>query len=651
MQAIEVLEEAAEAADADRVDDARAKLRSLIRLAGELAEAPAGQVDQLLIACGAARGLGSLADKIAAAVKAARAENVVEGPWEGSAVASIDAEASVTMALRNAGYPDVPDGLTTPEGYAITTARAWARHSREDEGDTYRPIGHDLCAVVGVAADAETDDIRLTLACRHRGRWTTLTVPRSTVLDGRKLIALTDVGVPVDGKSAPAMASWLAAQEAAMAERVAPVMALSRMGWSPDKAGFVLGERSIGARVIYSPPGNGEAQRAALYRESGTLAEWVRHIWEPCRAHPAGLVILAAFVPPLLPIMKAPGWTVDIGGITTSGKSTAQRLASSVWGYPDLTQWPTTWAAARNLMESCTHLPTILEDTKHAAKVPEIIKAVLYAAHAGRSQTLGAQGGGTRRERVISTVVISSGEAPAVEMCGDAQGATTRVLAIRRNPLPAGSKAIGDRLNDDANAFHGVPGRMVVEWLHHNRQFWPDIAAKYREMRDGLGATASDDLEARASIYVAQLHVAAWVVEAATGIVVPSELLSLALDCVRDGASDRDVPRRAMGWCLGWWASRPGMVWRGLSETEDARRKEIIGWELPAGRIAWSEPALREALEAGHFRAGEILTAWRARGWIEAGEAGRHTAKIPHIVDPKRPRGVILTAAAMEVGE
>ena len=102
---------------------------------------------------------------------------------------------------------------------------------------------------------------------------------------------------------------------------------------------------------------------------------------------------------------------------------------------------------------------------------------------------------------------------------------------------------------------------------------------------------------------------------------------------------------------MGWWFSRPGMVWRGVSEMEDGRRREIIGWELPAGRIAWSEPALREALEAGHFRAGEILTAWRARGWIEAGEAGRHTAKIPSIVDPKRPRGVILTAAAMEVSE
>ena len=123
MQAIEVLEEAAEAADADRVDDARAKLRTLIRLADELAEASPGRVDQLLIACGAARGLGSLADKIAAAVKAARAENVVEGPWEGSAVATIDAEASVTMALRKSGYPDTPDGLTTPEGYAVTTAR------------------------------------------------------------------------------------------------------------------------------------------------------------------------------------------------------------------------------------------------------------------------------------------------------------------------------------------------------------------------------------------------------------------------------------------------------------------------------------------------------------------------------------------------
>lgn len=640
MRALEVLEEVADHAERDETEEARSKLRGILRQAAELAEEDAGAVDDLLRCIGASKGLGALASTFGKAI--AERRKVVVMP--GVEVETIEGCPSVSVALNMAGCPDVPDGLAIPPGYLVTPSMVWARYSKgEDSG--YRPIGHGLVAVVGRAVDCDLGDVRLTLTWQYHARWVRVTVPRATALDGRKLIALAGMGCPIDGKSAPTVAVWLAMQEACMSHALAPAVSMARPGWTPDYDAFLLGSRAIVGDAIYTPPGPGEEQRAVGYREAGTLDEWLTLVWHKCAPHPAGLLLLAAMVPPLLPVLGVSGWTLDVGGATTTGKTTAAGLAASVWGDPDVVRnrWPGTWPGVRSLLEQASHVPCILDDTKNVKDKPEIVKAVLYAAAFGRSQTLGQPGGGTQRERTIATVVISTGEAPAVALCGDAQGATTRVISLRKAPLPPGSKVMAKALEEDSQTVHGTAGPAVVRWLDANRDKWPQIRDSYRTFRDQIAAAAADDLEARASAYIAQLQVAAWVVSAALKIEVPQSIITLAMDCVRDGAGDRDTALAALVWCSSWWDARPGMVFG-----SDRVQKEIIGWRYHDGRRAWAESYLRRALSEGGYLWQEVLTAWRDRGWLESQEPGRFSIKVSPVVDETRPRGIVWSAKAME---
>jgi hypothetical protein len=640
VSALAVLERVAEHADRDETAEARTLLRGILRQASELADEDEGHVDDLLRAIGAAKGLGSIAGTFGRAIADRR--KVVTMP--GVEIETVEGCPSVTLALREAGCADVPDGLGIPSGYVVTSEMVWARYAKgEDVG--LRPIGHGLLAVVGRAVDCDLGDVRVTLAWRYHARWVRVTVPRATALDGRKLIGLASMGCPVDGKSAPTVAVWLAMQEACMASSLEPAVSMVRPGWTPDYRAFLLGHRAIVGAAIYTPPGPGEEQRAAGYRESGTLDEWKRLIWAKCAHHPIALMLLASMVPPILPVLGVTGWTLDVGGASTTGKTTAAGLAASVWGDPDVVcaRWPGTWSGVRSMLEQASHVPCILDDTKNVKGQPDLVKAVLYAAAFGRSQTLGQAGGGTQRERTISTVVISTGEAPAVSMCGDAQGATTRVISLRRTPLPPGSKAMAKALEEDAKAVHGTAGPAIVRWLANNRDKWPAIRESYRTFRDTIAAAASDDLEARASAYVAQLHVAAWVASAALGIEVPTTVITLAMECVREGAGDRDTALAALMWCAAWWDARPGMVWG-----SDRTAREVIGWRYDDGRRAWAESQLRRALSEGGYLWQEVLTAWRDRGWLEVQEPGRFSVKVSAAVDDSRPRGILWSAKAME---
>lgn len=641
MRALEALSQAADLADQDNTSAARDRLREVLRSAAELAEEPAEEVDGLILSISAATGLRRLAADLHQVIKASR--KVV--PLPGVDVDDNEGAASVTAALRSAGCPDVPDGLAIPVGYVVTPSMVWTRGGRGEE-NVQRPVGHGLIAVVGRAVDVETGDVRLVLTWRYHARWVRETVPRAVALDGRKLIGLANMGCPVDGRSASAVATWLAMQEASISAAIAPASSMARPGWTPDLCSFLWGADCIAGDAVYTPPGPGEAQRAGAYCASGSLDDWKRQIWRPCKDHAAGLVILSAFVPPLLPILGLAGWTLDIGGATTTGKSTSANLAASVWGDPGVVtnKWPTTWAAARNLMEQSSGVPCILDDTKNVKGNTELVKSVLYSAAFGRSQTLGQPGGGTQRERAISTVVISTGEAPAAALCGDAQGATTRVLSMRSPPLPPGSTAVAGALNEDCRSIYGTAGPAVVRWLADNRDKWDSLRGSYRTFRDAIAAAASDDLEARASAYVAQLQVAAWVMAAALGAEVPDALITRAMDCVRDGAGDRDTPTAALLWCAGWWDARPGLV-----HGEAQQQREIIGWCYADGRRAWSESALRRALSDGGYMWQEVLSAWRDRKWIEVNEPGRFSLRISRGACETRPRAILWSDVAMKV--
>lgn len=639
--AVDVLAEAADAARADQVADARTLLRAMLdpEAARELALSPRERVEAYLLVCGAARGLGTIVSNLRGAIRLA---TPAPGPAPGKGPQDLAA------MLRAAGCPEAVElpSLPVPYGYDVSSDGVWRA------GDDPVCVARALVAVVGRSVDEASGITRLTVVWPYAGRWRAETVPRLTAVDGRTLLAaLADRGCPVDSTTARPLAEWLSAQEQAAGDALPSSRSQGHLGWTLTGDGYALSGRSLGVAVDAVPPGPGEAQ-AGYGVASGKMAEWVRTVWLPMSGHPGAAAILAAFAAPLLRVVgSVHGFTLELAAASGEGKSTALDAAATVWGPPShvVQRWPRTKAGARESLTYRTGVPTFWDEAQDVRRTPDLISDALYMAGGEHGQTLGYGGanGGTREARRIETVLISTGEVPSADRCGDAQGALARLVSLRASPIAPGHAELVRSIAGASRTHYGHAGPAFVAYLLKRRDEWPAIAARYSAIVDDLQAKATDDQSKRVAVHVALIHLAAELIVAA-GIVaeVPKHLLEAVAAAASANADDRDVPLTALYAAHDWWIAR-------RPQAREAVEHGIrIGWEdarIATGcRIAWLSGALHDALTASGYAPQAVIRQWAKRGWLIMQE-GRPTCKLPRAVDESRPRVIAWSAAAMAI--
>ncbi len=526
---------------------------------------------------------------------------------------------SLTDLLADEGYTDAPAGLFVPPGYTVA-------HGQISSDDPLRRdplIASRLVAVVGRATDAETGEASVTLAWAYGGGWCTETVSRYAIADARALVALSRRGCPVDSTTAADVVRWLARQEAA-AVGLPDVLSMERCGWTPDMRGFLVGARSLGREVRLVPPGDGERGRAEGYRARGTLDGWITGVWDRCKDQPAGLAVLALVCAPLLQVLDAPGFTLDVGGPPGTGKSAACKAALSVSGDPAKlwNQWAPNWPGVRGALEFGHSVGVMLDDTKFLLGEWDTAQRAVYTAFDRASQPLGQQGGGTQRQRAIRAVVLSTGESAISEHCADAAGAAERVLRLVLPPFASPQAAV--EIHEHVEAHHGHVLTLVVRWLLDHAEQWPALRKMWKDAQiRGRGAAESSGI-VRVSQYPAMLEVAAHVLRLSAGLEVPRALTDLGWQIVHQGAGARDNGARAWEYVQGYGAARPDR-WAHLADA----RTPYLGAESSGKDDAtlWTPEGLTEALESGGYQAGDIVAIWAARGWLLTVASGGHQIK------------------------
>lgn len=233
---------------------------------------------------------------------------------------------------------------------------------------------------------------------------------------------------------------------------------------------------------------------AAGFHQKGDLAGWQDAVF--CLAdHPRALCALfAGLAPPLLMILGASNFVMDLANRTSTGKTTAQRVAANLWGRPDEKEHGVmgTWDATRVWLEQASAalngLPLILDDTKRA-KNPAMVAELIYTVAQGR-------GRGTKLSISTSstwrTVLLGSGETPACSFTQDGE-VRTRVLELRGAPFGADNaqaRRVMEGLNLGLLDHYGHVGPAYVAWLLKNRDQWPEFVRQYRAVCEYLASGA-----------------------------------------------------------------------------------------------------------------------------------------------------------------
>jgi putative DNA primase/helicase len=529
--------------------------------------------------------------------------------------------------------------------------------------------------VAGVRVDSSDDSHALVLRW-HRPNGADgfdvrqKTVDRSVVLNSRKIVDLQSGGFPVDTGTAAAVVEYLSACEVVFLQqnaRAAAEFVSSVTGWhgSDDwqAPAFLFGRDRFGVNCPYF-----EAVNAALskwvgrYSTSGSADVQLRTLQRVIDHSPdLATVIAVAMGSPLLRVLGAQPFVLDICSGTSQGKTKALRVAASVGGSPDaVLSWDSTPYALELHVNAVRGLSVCIDETQRA-KV-EAVQKTVYDLTTDTGKMRGAQNGGVRSTSRYESLVLSTGE-QSISDFGEAGGARARVLTMWGPPWSRGSAA--QRVSDSVASFqrdvidtltdnHGHAGRVFAGYVAGlTTEERRDLRARYRTLCNAASAeveatSPGHPIGSRLAEYVAFLRVVGEVADQVLGLRARDGWLTAERwSDMMQRSRPADVATAAMARLVDWSLSR-SLQLSGHPDNDKATRDLIGVWySSPTNRprLAVVVSVANDALKSAGFQIGAVTSAWAERGWVE-GAGGSKVSKTV-AMSGGRVRAYALTEVAL----
>tara|TARA_R100000152_G_C6771115_1_gene197535 strand:- start:484 stop:1923 length:1440 start_codon:yes stop_codon:yes gene_type:complete len=458
-------------------------------------------------------------------------------------------------------------------------------------------------------------------------------------------MSLADLEAPVNSITSGQVITYLAEFESENSHRFPAIRSASRMGWLPDGS-FILPDVHYTPDdeptrfALTAPPGLEQLSKG--WGSAGTWNEWCNGVRQICEFPHMMISIYAAAAAPILTVLRLPGFVVDFSGETSGGKTTALRMAASVWGRP-ADSYPTamySWDATKVWIERTTgylhNLPLILDETKRV-RHPRMIRDVIYDFCQGQGRGRGSVDG-TRSMASWRSVLISSGEGAATSFSQDA-GTRARVLSLKGKPLGNNAEE-GGKISENIQVIlsdnYGHLGRRLAHYLVANTANHDQIRQVFKEARDRYSNIAQTAVARRHAAHLAVLEVTAQIVHQ---LDVPRPLedpFARLIEAAADAGIDADRPFAAMQDIVSWCAANRTRFWGRHESTSFGPRTPGNGW---AG--AWSDEegwefiaittlTLRQILDELGHHPDEVITRWDERGWLFRGR-GRNRTKVVRV--------------------
>jgi putative DNA primase/helicase len=558
---------------------------------------------------------------------------------------------------------DAPDpNVVIPSPYFVN-AHCTARQYVDDNGQPQsQVIALSPILITARMRDANEGNEFLRLSWRRATGWHDRTVDRASAMNTQKLIELAAYGFPAASDNTKDLTRYLRHLENANFDRLPTARVSSQLGWQgKDGAdGFLWGRtllhpdgeeqgaldldeippedwREDWVSFVGSDPGDN--QIASGFHAAGTLKGWMAAVSGLGAFPKVVFTLYASFAAPLLNIVAAPNFILDLAGNTTTGKTTTARVAGSVWGKPDerspdsvIGSWDATRVWLERASAVLSSMPLILDDTKRV-KNPKMIAELLYCVANGRGRGRGSIRG-MAKTPTWRTILISTGENPATEHTEDG-GTRTRCLEMHGSPFedngPA-TRRIVDALNQQIAANYGHAGPLFVAHLQKHREEWPEWRERYRAYCEEAADAAETPEGGRLAQYGAIILLAAELATEALSLPWdPAEVFQAVWESMVKEATDAAGETRALQTVYEWAVSMQAAFYgRHLTDSEAGVRIPPGGWigKWDAAddwdEIAFIRARLDEHLTAAGFSPQMIIRSWKAKGWLRF-EEGRNT--------------------------
>ena len=555
-----------------------------------------------------------------------------------------------------ADWPEIA-ALVVPARWRLTT-QGVARAERAESILT--PI-----IISGRQKDLHTGVESVTLLWYRDDQWQERVVNRTTIATARLIVdELSQYGVNVTSSNAKDLVDYLSESEATNLAQLPKAIVTNQLGWVGErgKSGFLLGHDLITPRcaesktdspnqkTIFRGADAGDDQIAAGFCCEGDYQKWLQGITLVKDCPQIMLAMYASLAAPLLAIFETPNFLVSLAGPTSCGKTTAVRIAASVWGNPNeqaATSVVKTWSSTATWRERVpavlNNLPFFLDDSKHVTHREDVAKTIY-----GVVQGLGKGRGtikGLARQMSWKTVAIATGEQCLSSFSSDG-GTRPRVLSLWGSPfggIETENGKLARKVDLIVRQNYGHAGRQFIEYLMTNHSKWGSWQNGYDKKVNFFqtrSANAGIPIAGRMAPYFAVIWVAA---KLAHHCFKFDGKFNCPIDPLwqelTDAVREADRAAVALQFLYSWigshrdefqWQRDSGKsapvqgwagIWRPRHQSAAAKKK---GEKNPE-EVCFYRNRLDEILRAGEFEPDATLRAWRDKEWLclNSGDDGK----------------------------
>ena len=253
-----------------------------------------------------------------------------------------------------------------------------------------------------------------------------------------------------------------------------------RAGWHEDSYIMPSGETITATdkdpAIIY----NGDTSQAKAYQPNGELTDWQQNIARYAVGNSRLCLALgASFAAPLLSLLNEESGGFHLMGDSSDGKTTAAKVALSVWGKPSgsLLSWSGTKIGFSNTAAARNDGLLVLDEIGQAS--PHVIGDTVYSVMNGINKVQGAKQGGNRALSRWKVMMFSTGEKTPDSILKHHKGDWNAGQAARLPSIRAAAQygiydtlhgfedgaLLSEHIAQSAEKYHGVAGRLFIQQL------------------------------------------------------------------------------------------------------------------------------------------------------------------------------------------
>jgi len=319
------------------------------------------------------------------------------------------------------------------------------------------------------------DDINGQISCE---------IPQVDAFQKKGVLELVNKGALFEESTAKNICTYLKSFLVENIPNIKTTHAYPQLGWYGDK--FVYGhniiEQNVANHITCKPItliGGDDNVKAALdTAQSNKAKQWIDAV-TPLLKHPkAKFICYVSTAAPLLKKLNAKSFVVHQWGETSTGKSTLNNLAISIWGdfYKLVNSGNVTVNYAEEFSQFCKDFPVVFDETQISKKDDIVNIIYMLANETGKGRAKAA--GGTRQTRKWKVVGLTSGES-SVTSNSTFAGADVRVIQLFGG-LDANDEYAVKTFEHDVIKCSGSIGPHIIKEIIQNLDEWIKVYQKLR---------------------------------------------------------------------------------------------------------------------------------------------------------------------------